>query len=78
MSFTGTPAQYAAVVIPSDGTPLQSPARSLYIGVAGNVRVLTVGGSDVILNNVPVGILPIQVSKVFNSNTTASSIVAMW
>lgn len=51
----------------------------LYVGTGGNLRVLTHGGDDVVFANVLGGtFLPVQVLKVFGTNTTASNIVALW
>jgi hypothetical protein len=51
----------------------------LYIGTGGNIRVLTAGGDDVLFSNVLGGtFLPVQVNRVFATNTTASNIVALW
>jgi hypothetical protein len=51
----------------------------LYIGGAGNIRVLTAGEDDVTFNGVLAGsFLPVQVKRVFASGTTATNIVALW
>ena len=51
----------------------------LYIGTAGNLRVLTASGQDVLFSNVLAGtFLPVQVLKVFSTNTTAANLVALW
>jgi hypothetical protein len=51
----------------------------LYIGTGGNLRVLTASGQDVLFTGVLGGtFLPVQVLKVFGTNTTASNIVALW
>jgi len=51
----------------------------LYIGGAGNLRVLTASGNDVTLNGVLAGsYVPIQVQRVFSSGTTATNIIAIW
>ncbi len=51
----------------------------LYIGGAGNVRVLTEGGNDVTFNGTLAGsYFPIQVLKVFATGTTATNIIAIW
>lgn len=73
------PARRAAVVTPSDTVDLTSYAKALYVGVAGNVRVLTVGGEDadaLTFANHPVGWLPVQVRRVLATGTTATQIVA--
>ena len=51
----------------------------LYVGGAGNLRVLTVGGDDVTFTGVQAGtFLPVHVLRVFSTNTTATGIVALW
>lgn len=70
-------------VTPSDTTDLALGSRGyprcLYVGVTGNVAVIALGDdSAVTLSNVPVGWFPIAVKKVMSTNTTASSIVALY
>ena len=49
----------------------------LYIGTGGSLRVLTSGGDDVTLRNVPDGsTLPILVSKVFATGSTVGNVLA--
>lgn len=70
----------AALVTPSDVADLITvqPALSLWVGGAGNVRVTTVRGDDILFSGVPAGtLLPIQVTRVFATNTTATLIVAL-
>ena len=51
----------------------------LYIGGAGNLRVLTAGGDDVTFNGVLAGsFLPVQVTRVFVTGTSATNIIALW
>jgi hypothetical protein len=51
----------------------------LYVGTGGNVRVTTVGYDDVIFSNVPSGsFIPVQVLKVWSTDTTALNIIALW
>ena len=75
----------AAVVIKSDTVNIPNPGNGevegcvLYIGIGGTLRVLTAGGDDITLINVPNGtFLPIQVIRVFASTTSATNIVALW
>ena len=63
----------AFLVTTSDSTTF-SPS-TLYVGTEGNLRVLTVGGDDVVYSNVSAGFFPIIVTKVFATNTTASNII---
>lgn len=66
------------IINPADGLPTKE-ACVLYVGKSGHVRVLTVGGDDVIFNNVIAGtFMPIQVLRVFETGTTADNILALW
>lgn len=72
------PAFDAAVVTPSDSTDIPV-TRGLYIGTTGNLTVITAAGNTVPWVAVPAGqILPIQVTRVKATGTTASNIVAMY
>ena len=54
-------------------------AAVLYVGTGGNVRVLTAGGDDVVIVGVAAAtFIPINVVKVFATDTTASDILALW
>jgi len=51
----------------------------LYVGGAGNIRVLTAGEDDVTFFGVAAGtFIPVQVKRVFATSTTATNIVALW
>jgi hypothetical protein len=52
---------------------------TLYVGLAGNLTVQTVGGDVVQFTGVPTGsFLPVQVLKVMSTGTDAQNIVALW
>jgi len=72
-----SPSSGAVAVTTSDSTVIVT-TRSLYIGATGNLTVRMARGMDATFNSVPVGIMPIQVDKVYATGTTASSIVAMY
>jgi len=71
------------VVTPSDSTDItdsnaNTPA-TLFVGVGGNIEVITLGGSTLLLKNIPSGsFMPIQVTRVRLTNTTATDIVAIF
>lgn len=73
------PAQNAFAVTPSDTTVI-STTRALYVGAAGNVAVLMNGDtSAVTFVGCQTGqILPLAVTKVMSTNTTATSIVGIY
>ncbi len=75
-----SPAFSAAAVTPNDSTDLTTFARALYIGSAGDVKVDMVGtGTAVTFAGLAAGtILPVRASRVYSTDTTASSIVALW
>jgi hypothetical protein len=63
----------------SPQTGLGNPGCYLYVGAAGNVAVTTLGGDEIIFNAVPVGtVLPVQVSKLKSTGTTATLVNALW
>jgi len=72
------PAEHAASVTPSDTEDLTTPARGLYVGTPGDVKVITIHGETVTFPNVPVGILPVRATRVYDTDTTATDIVALW
>ncbi len=71
------PADNAVLLTTSNTVDLVNVARSLYIGVSGDVKVITTGGDTVVFTAVPVGILPVRVTRVFATLTTATNIVAL-
>lgn len=77
-SALDSPARSAAAVTPGT-SPLSTVARGLYVGSSGNVTVTMAGGGDVLFVGIAGGtILPVRVSHVLATGTTASSIVALW
>lgn len=53
-------------------------STTVYVGVGGHLRVLTAGGDDVTFNNVRPGhFIPVHVTKIFKTGTTASDIIAL-
>jgi hypothetical protein len=73
------PAGGGEAVTPSDTVSTTTPFRALYVGVTGNVVVLLLSGAVLTFIAVPAGsILPVSGSRVNSTNTTASSIVALW
>lgn len=73
-----SPGYDAVAVTPSDSSDLPVTSRALYVGTGGDVRVTVGSGSVVTFVNVPEGILPMRVSRVHASGTTAADIVAVW
>jgi len=73
------PSAYATEVTPHDTTVISPPSRSLYVGATGDLTVTMEGGGDVLFKAVPAGVtLPIRVTKVKSTGTTATNIVALY
>ena len=64
----------APVDLSSTDATFAQVARALVIGTAGNVKVTTLQGDTVTLLGVPAGVLPLCVTKVFRTGTTAGSV----
>tara|TARA_Y100000034_G_scaffold119878_1_gene162110 strand:+ start:1000 stop:1314 length:315 start_codon:yes stop_codon:yes gene_type:complete len=59
---------------------IESPlgAKALWVGVAGDVSLVMIDGTDVVFEGVPAGtLLPIQFMLVYQEATTAESLVAL-
>ncbi len=65
-------------VTPDDAADLAVASRGLNVGAAGAVRVTTVDGSDLTLELAAGGIVPIRVTRVWATGTTAGAIVALY
>ena len=66
---------------PSDATDLSAVAKALYVGIAGDVRLIPAGTSDdtaVTLRNHPVGYLAVQTRRVLATGTTADAVLALF
>lgn len=72
-------ANAAALDVSSTDATLSPTAQAIYVGIAGDLTVDLVGGATAVqFKNVPVGQFKLQVSKVYHSGTSASSLVALW
>ena len=68
----------AAAITPHDSNNLTQP-EWIYVGVTGNVKIITEGGSTVTYTAVPAGdTLPIKVTRVFSTGTSATTMIGSW
>ena len=75
---TSSPATKVLTITPHDDNDLSEVVRALYIGVAGNAVVITKEGDTVTFVGLQAGqILPVRVSRVKATNTTATSILGL-
>jgi len=76
---TTAPANRAFAVTPADGSDFAVAARAIWVGGAGDVKLTTFGGDTVTLVGVTAGcLIPVRVSRVFSTGTTATSIVGLY
>jgi len=85
MAYQKLQAQRAASVTPSNTVDIASVNGGptdvcvLYVGTGGNLAVITAGGDSVIFTNVQSGsFIPVQVSRVLVTGTSATGIIALW
>jgi hypothetical protein len=90
MAYPKLQAGRAAAVTPSDTENIPNVATEdgsgnngcvLYVGgtEAGTLTIQTVGGDDVTLTGVQPGtFIPIQVLKVYDTDTSVIDIIALW
>lgn len=73
------PGRRLVVVVPNDDTVFSITPRALYVGTGGDLAVVGIDdAAPVVLTAVPSGmLLPVSVSKVRATGTTASNIVAI-
>lgn len=72
-------ARRAEAVTPSDTVTYEQPTRGVYVGGAGNLTVDMVSGGTVTFIGLGAGsLLPIQAVRVYETDTTATSIIALY
>lgn len=72
------PAIDAFAVTPNDNVNLPQTVRALYIGVAGDISLVTAQGSTVSFTNLAGSmVLPVTTQRVRASGTTAGDIVGL-
>lgn len=71
------PVKHALAVV--EDTVFPYPTTGLYVGTGGDVEVIMLAGNTVIFPDVPGGIvLPIRITQVVSTNTTATGLVRLW
>ena len=79
----GAPALNGEEVSPDDGTDLTFVSRAIWVGGAGNLEVVMVGdkgaaGATLSITGIPAGtLLPLAVTRIKATGTTATAIVAL-
>lgn len=72
------PAAHGFAVTPNDSTTLAETTRALYVGSAGAIAVLMASGASITFPGVPAGtMLPVRVTKVMATGTSATDIIGL-
>ena len=78
MSAITSPAGAAFAITPSDTVDFTRPARGIYIGVSGDVVVITPENTAVTFKNAAAGsVLPVEAIRVNATLTTATDLVGL-
>lgn len=73
------PCDNAFAITPSDSTDFAYVTRGIYVGGAGNIAAVMKDGSVVTFSGAAAGtVLPLRVSRVNSTNTTATNLVGMY
>jgi len=74
-----SPAERAFAITGNDSTDLTIFPRAIYVGGAGNVKVITLGGDTVTFSGMLAGtVLPVRVKRVFSTDTTATNLLGLY
>jgi hypothetical protein len=80
VSQKGSKATDAVAVTPDDVNDLaQVPTDGLYVGIGGNIKVDMADGTTVTFTALKGGVVyPFEVSRIYDTDTTATNIVALY
>lgn len=71
------PGSRGYAITPSNSTDLTHPARAIWVGGAGDIKIKDLDGNDVTFSNVPVGFFAMGATRVYATGTTATLLVAV-
>lgn len=73
-----TPADDGFAITPHDTNDLARTPRSIYVGGAGNIVLVTFKGTELTFNGLAAGsVLPVRANKVKSTGTTATGLVGL-
>ena len=74
-----SPAANFYAITPHDSNNETKAFRGLYIGVAGNVVIVTLGGTAITFKGAAAGsVIPVRGLRVNSTNTTATDMVGLY
>ena len=73
------PGERAFEIIPSNSTNLSHVTRGLFVGIIGDVHVVTAGGDDVTFIDMAAGVIhPLRIRQILVSGTNASELIGIY
>jgi hypothetical protein len=73
------PAEKYNAITAHDTNDLATPTRGIYVGVSGDVKVISLDGNDVTFVDLAAGIIhPIACTRVYDTGTAATDIVGIY
>ena len=74
-----SPCDNAATITPNNDVDLAYVSRGIWVGGAGTINVTLAGGQTVLFTGILAGtLLPLRVTRVLASSTSATNLVAIW
>lgn len=72
------PADDGFAITPNDGADLARVPRSIYVGGAGNIALVTAKGTSLTFQGLSAGqVLPLRVNRVLSTGTTATNLIGL-
>ena len=79
VDLTNLPSTGYAVITKSDTVNLARPCRGIYVGGTGNLVAVMLDDTTCLFSTIPAGtVLPIVAKRVNSTDTTATSMVALY
>lgn len=73
------PARHAVAITPDNSNDLVTVTRGIYVGTAGDLAVVMVGGETVTFVGLTAGVLyPLAVARVKLTGTTADNLIGVY
>lgn len=73
-----SPARDGFAITPSDSDDLPEVTRALYVGGEGTIAATLASGAELTFESVSAGtVLPLRVSKILETGTTATAIIGL-
>ncbi|PHR59883.1 MAG: hypothetical protein COA47_08860 [Robiginitomaculum sp.] len=73
-----SPAAHAFAIVPDDANDLPEVTRALFVGIGGDITVITKSGSEVLFSGLASGdILPVRTLRIKATGTSAGNIVGL-